>query len=46
MKGYKRVLGFTEATTEHSAPTGELFHDLLERGLRFAGGVLCIIDRR
>ncbi|NBB84882.1 MAG: IS256 family transposase [Bacteroidetes bacterium] len=44
VKGYKRVLGFTEATTEHSAPIKELFRDLLERGLRFAGGVLCIID--
>ena len=44
VKGYKRVLGFTEATTEHSTPIKELFRDLLERGLRFAGGVLCIID--
>jgi len=44
VEGYKRVLGFTEATTEHSAPIKELFRDLLERGLRFAGGVLCVID--
>ena len=44
VEGYKRVLGFTEATTEHSAPIKELFRDLLERGLHFAGGVLCIID--
>ena len=44
VEGYKRVLGFTEATTEHSAQIKELFRDLLERGLRFACGVLCVID--
>ena len=46
VEGYKRLLGFTEATTEHSAPTGELFRGLLEPGLRFAGGVLCVMDGR
>jgi len=44
VEGYRRVLGFTETTTEHSAPIKELFRDLLDRGLRFAGGVLCVID--
>jgi transposase-like protein len=34
-KGYKKVLGFTQATTERSEPIVELLRDLLERGLAF-----------
>jgi hypothetical protein len=42
--GLQTRLCFTEATTEHSAPIKELFRDLLERGPRLAGRVLCVID--
>jgi transposase-like protein len=43
-KGYKKVLGFTQATTERSEPIVELLRDLLERGLTFEEGILCVID--
>jgi len=36
-KGHKKVLGFTQATTEHSGPIKELFRDLLKRGLPPSG---------
>ncbi len=42
--GYKKVLGFTQATSERSKPVIELLRDLLERGLRFEEGILCVID--
>jgi putative transposase len=42
--GYKKVLGFTQATTERSEPVIELFRDLIERGLTFEEGILCVID--
>lgn len=43
-KGYKKVLGFTQASAERSEPTVELLRDLLERGLTFGEGILCVID--
>lgn len=43
-KGHKKVLGFTQATTEHSGPIKELFRDLIERGLSFEEGLLCVVD--
>jgi len=43
-KGYKKVLGFTQATTERSEPTVQLLRDLLERGLTFEEGILCVTD--
>jgi transposase-like protein len=43
-KGHKKVLGFTQATTERSEPIEELFRDLLERGLTFEEGILCVVD--
>jgi putative transposase len=43
-KGYKKVLGFTQATSERSEPVIELFRDLIERGLTFEEGILCVID--
>ena len=42
--GYKKVLGFTQASAERSGPVKELFRDLLERGLTFEEGILCVID--
>jgi putative transposase len=42
--GYKKVLGFTQATTERAGPVVELLRDLLGRGLAFEEGILCVID--
>ena len=33
--GYKKVLGFTQATTERAEPVKELLRDLIGRGLTF-----------
>jgi transposase-like protein len=38
------LLGFTQTTTERSEPIVELLRDLLEPGLTFEEGILCIID--
>ena len=43
-KGYKKVLGFTQATTERAEPIKELLRDLIDRGLSFEEGILCVID--
>jgi putative transposase len=43
-EGHKKVLGFTQATSERSEPVIELFRDLIERGLTFEEGILCVID--
>ena len=43
-EGYKKVLGFTQATTEHHEPNKQLLRDLLERGLTFEEGILCVIN--
>jgi transposase-like protein len=42
--GYKKVLGFTQATTESSRPIKEMLRDLIDRGLSFEGGILCVVD--
>ena len=42
--GYKKVLGFTQATTERAEPVKELLRDLIGRGLTFEEGILCVID--
>jgi transposase-like protein len=42
---YKKVLGFTQATTERPEPIVQLLRDLLEWGLTFEEGIiLCVID--
>ena len=38
--GYKKVLGFTQATTERAEPVVELLRDLIGRGLTFEEGIL------
>jgi len=43
-KGYKKVLGFTQATTERHEPIVELLRGLLDRGLSFEEGILCVVD--
>jgi transposase-like protein len=42
--GYKKVLGFTQATTENARPIKEMLRTLIERGLTFEEGLLCIVD--
>ena len=42
--GYKKVLGFTQATTERAEPVKELLRDLIGGGLTFEEGTLCVID--
>jgi putative transposase len=42
--GYKKVLGFTQATTENARPILETLRDLIDRGLTFEEGLLCVID--
>ena len=42
--GYKKVLGFTQATTENARPIIEMLRDLIERGLTFEEGILCVVD--
>jgi len=42
--GYKKVLGFTQATTENARPIIEMLRDLIDRGLTFKDGILCVID--
>jgi transposase-like protein len=43
-RGQKKVLGFTQATTERAEPIKELLRDLIERGLSFEEGILCVVD--
>ena len=43
-EGYKKVLGFTQATTERAEPVRELLRDLIGRGLSFDNDILCVID--
>lgn len=42
--GYKKVLGFTQATTESARPIKEMLRDLIDRGLSFEEGILCVVD--
>jgi len=42
--GYKKVLGFTQATTENARPIKEMLRDLIQRGLTFDEGILCVVD--
>jgi len=43
-RGQKKVLGFTQATTERAEPITELLRELIKRGLSFEEGLLCIVD--
>lgn len=42
--GHKKVLGFTLATAENARPIIEMLRDLIQRGLTFEEGILCVID--
>jgi len=42
--GEKRVLGFVQTTTENERSCAEFLQGLVERGLRYEDGLLCVID--
>jgi transposase-like protein len=42
--GYKKVLDFTQATTENARPIKEMLRGLIERGLTFDKGIFCVAD--
>jgi putative transposase len=44
LKGEKMPLGFIQTTTENSGCIKELLSSLIDRGLRYKEGILCIID--
>ncbi|MFX0139988.1 MAG: transposase [Candidatus Hodarchaeota archaeon] len=43
-QGEKIALDFIQTHTENSKPIGELLHKLIERGLKYEEGLLCVID--
>ena len=44
IKGEKRILGFVQAATEKESVLHEYFGTLLERGLDYRQGLLCVVD--
>jgi putative transposase len=44
VEGRKVPLGFVQSTGEHHQPCTELFKGLLDRGLQYRKGLLCILD--
>ena len=42
--GEKRMLGFVQTTTENETSCAEFLQGLVERGLRYEDGLLCVID--
>ena len=44
IQGDKVPLGFVQTTTENSVVIGAFLRDLIDRGLRYDEGLLCIID--
>jgi transposase-like protein len=44
LKGEKVVLGFVQTGTENERALSEFLRELVERGLRYEQGLLCVID--
>jgi transposase-like protein len=44
MEGEKKLLGFTQTTTENELACRELLQDLVDRGLEITHGLLCVVD--
>ena len=42
--GEKKLLGFVQTTTENEVACGEFLQSLVDRGLRYEDGLLCVID--
>ena len=43
-EGKRRILGFVEAASENAEAVGGLVENLVDRGLRYEQGILCVID--
>jgi len=44
LEGEKRLLGFVQAATEKESVIAEFFERLVERGLDYRQGLLCVVD--
>ncbi len=44
IEGKKRLLGFIQAATEKESVIAEFFERLVERGLDYREGLLCVVD--
>lgn len=44
IEGEKRILGFVQAATEKESVMAEYFQTLIERGLDYHQGLLCVVD--
>ena len=44
MEGEKRILGFAQAASEKESVMAECFEKLIERGLDYRQGLLCVVD--
>lgn len=44
IEGEKRILGFVQTATEKEAVMAEYFQTLIERGLDYRQGLLCVVD--
>ena len=44
IEGEKRILGFVQAASEKEAVMAEYFQTLIERGLDYRQGLLCVVD--
>lgn len=44
IEGEKRILGFVQAATEKESVMREYFETLIERGLDYRQGLLCVVD--
>ena len=44
VQGEKRILGFVQAATEKESVMAEFFEKLVERGLNYREGLLCVVD--
>lgn len=44
MEGEKKILGFVQAATEKESVMSEYFQTLIERGLDYRQGLLCVVD--
>ena len=44
LEGEKKILGFVQAATEKGSVMAEFFEKLVERGLDYREGLLCVVD--
>ena len=44
IEGYKVIIGMEQMNTENSRSVGQFFDKLIERGLKYEQGLLCVLD--